>query len=90
MGGTEFQLAVKRAVPHGCTFKGFPQHFTHQHAPSMLSSLMQSTTGLAIVQCKGEQARLAPRPRAATSLQPACKQPATSLQQTWRNLATRL
>ena len=48
-------------MPHGCTFKGFPQHFTHQHAPSMLSSLMQSTTGLAIVQCKGEQARLAPR-----------------------------
>ena len=90
LGGTEFQLAVKRAVPHGCTFKGFPQHFTHQHAPSMLSSLMQSTTGLAIVQCKGEQARLAPLP----ALQPTCNQPATSLatslQQTWSNLATRL
>ena len=76
LGGTEFQLAVKRAVPHGCTFKGFPQHFTHQHAPSMLSSLMQSTTGLAIVQCKGEQARLAPLP----ALQPACNQPATNLE----------
>jgi centrosomal protein CEP76 len=63
LGGTEFQLAVKRAVPHGCTFKGFPQHFTHQHAPSMLASLMQSTTGLDIVQCTGEQVRLALRLR---------------------------
>ena len=63
MGGTEFQLAVKRAVPHGCTFKGFPQHFTHQHTPSMLATLMQSAVGLAIVQCKGEQAHLALRLR---------------------------
>ena len=101
MGGTEFQLAIKRAVPHGCTFKGFPQHFTHQHAPSMLSSLMQSTTGLAIVQCKGKQAarlyhlyhtsRPAPalQPachQRATSVQPACNQRATSVQPTGRDL----
>ena len=45
-------------MPHGCTFKGFPQHFTHQHAPSILASLLQSPVGLAIVQSKGEQARL--------------------------------
>jgi centrosomal protein CEP76 len=29
VGGAEFQLAIKRAVASGQTFKGFPQHFTH-------------------------------------------------------------
>ena len=63
MGGSEFRLAIKRAVPHGHTFKGFPQHFTHQHAPTMLAALLQSPVALGIVQCTGERVRLALRLR---------------------------
>ena len=63
VGGAEFQLAIKRAVPQAHTFRGFPLHFTHQHAPTMLSALLRSEVGLAIVQCSGTHARLAVRLR---------------------------
>ena len=63
VGGAEFQLAIKRAVPQAHTFRGFPAHFTHMHAPSMLAQLLRSDVGLAIVQCGGDSARLAVRLR---------------------------
>lgn len=63
VGAPEFQAAVRRAVPVGHTFKGFPTHFTHTRASAMLSSLIRTEPSLEIMQSRAPQVQLALRLR---------------------------
>ena len=65
VGSAEFESAVKRAVPVGATFKGYPLHFTHARPAPMFASVLRSEVGASIVQGREKGARLAVRARVA-------------------------
>ncbi|XP_023669330.1 centrosomal protein of 76 kDa [Paramormyrops kingsleyae] len=71
-GNEEFQDAVRRAVPDGHTFKGFPIHFTHRNARRAFATSMRSPFCDEIVCCRGDQVRLAVRVRVYTYAESAC------------------
>lgn len=58
---TDFQQAVRRAVPEGFTFKGFPIQFNHTHAERIWRALCDSPSLLEIVQTRGDRVRFAVR-----------------------------
>ncbi|TRY84949.1 hypothetical protein DNTS_019027, partial [Danionella cerebrum] len=62
-GDEEFQDAVRRAVPDGHTFKGFPIHFLHQNARRVFATSLRSPFCEEIVCCRGDHVRLAVRVR---------------------------
>ncbi|XP_069393642.1 centrosomal protein of 76 kDa isoform X2 [Paralichthys olivaceus] len=62
-GNEEFQDAVRRAVPDGHTFKGFPRHFLHRSARRAFATCLRSPFCQEIVSCRGDHVRLAVRAR---------------------------
>ncbi|XP_030068263.1 centrosomal protein of 76 kDa [Microcaecilia unicolor] len=71
-GNEEFQDAIRRAVPDGHTFKGFPIHFLHRNARRAFATCLRSSFCEEIICCRGDQMRLAVRVRAFPYPESAC------------------
>uniref|UniRef100_A0A8D0HAR7 Centrosomal protein of 76 kDa n=1 Tax=Sphenodon punctatus TaxID=8508 RepID=A0A8D0HAR7_SPHPU len=71
-GNEEFQDAIRRAVPDGHTFKGFPIHFVYRNARRAFATCLRSPFFEEIVSCRGDQVRLAVRVRVFTYPESAC------------------
>ncbi|XP_041648664.1 centrosomal protein of 76 kDa isoform X3 [Cheilinus undulatus] len=71
-GNEEFQDAVRRAVPDGHTFKGFPIHFLHRNARRAFATCLRSPFCEEIVNCRGDHVRLAVRVRVFFYPENAC------------------
>ncbi|XP_064803065.1 centrosomal protein of 76 kDa isoform X3 [Oncorhynchus masou masou] len=71
-GNEEFQDAVRRAVPDGHTFKGFPIHFLHHNARRAFATCLRSPFCDEIVCCRGDHVRLAVRVRVFAYPESAC------------------
>ncbi|XP_029360196.1 centrosomal protein of 76 kDa isoform X1 [Echeneis naucrates] len=71
-GNEEFQDAVRRAVPDGHTFKGFPIHFLHRSARRAFATCLKSLFCQEIVCCRGDHVRLAVRVRVFVYPENAC------------------
>ncbi|XP_077208924.1 centrosomal protein of 76 kDa isoform X2 [Paroedura picta] len=71
-GNEEFQDAVRRAVPDGHTFKGFPIHFVYRNARRAFATCLRSPFCEEIVSCRGDQVRLAVRVRVFVYPESAC------------------
>ncbi|XP_073187755.1 centrosomal protein of 76 kDa isoform X3 [Lepidochelys kempii] len=71
-GNEEFQDAIRRAVPDGHTFKGFPIHFVYRNARRAFSTCLRSPFCEEIICCRGDQVRLAVRVRVFTYPESAC------------------
>ncbi|XP_060905695.1 centrosomal protein of 76 kDa [Labrus mixtus] len=71
-GNEEFQDAVRRAVPDGHTFKGFPIHFLHRNARRAFATCLRSSVCEEIVCCRGDHVRLAVRVRVFAFPENAC------------------
>ncbi|XP_056142658.1 centrosomal protein of 76 kDa [Lampris incognitus] len=71
-GNEEFQDAVRRAVPDGHTFKGFPIHFLHRNARRAFATCFRSPFCEEIVCCRGDHVRLAVRVRVFVYPENAC------------------
>ena len=52
-GGGEFAAAVRRSVPRGFGFRGFPVQFNHVSPARMMSTLLASPTALDILRVSG-------------------------------------
>ncbi|CAF1278742.1 unnamed protein product [Adineta steineri] len=66
VGNEEFQEAVRRAVPNGHAFKGFPIQFVHKNARKAFVFSLRNNLCEEIVCCHGDQVRLAVRVRVFT------------------------
>ncbi|XP_037533110.1 centrosomal protein of 76 kDa isoform X2 [Nematolebias whitei] len=71
-GNEEFQDAVRRAVPDGHTFKGFPIHFLHRNARRAFATCLRSAFCEEVVCCRGDHVRLAVRVRVFVYPENAC------------------
>uniref|UniRef100_G1N9A1 Centrosomal protein of 76 kDa n=1 Tax=Meleagris gallopavo TaxID=9103 RepID=G1N9A1_MELGA len=71
-GNEEFQDAVRRAVPDGHTFKGFPIHFVYRNARRAFATCLRSPFCEEIICCRGDQVRLAVRVRVFAYPESAC------------------
>ncbi|CAN9514046.1 unnamed protein product [Ophioblennius macclurei] len=71
-GNEEFQDAVRRAVPDGHTFKGFPIHFLHRNARRAFSTCLRSSFCEEIICCRGDHVRLAVRVRVCVYPEDVC------------------
>ncbi|XP_043923127.1 centrosomal protein of 76 kDa [Protopterus annectens] len=71
-GNEEFQDAIRRAVPDGHTFKGFPIHFVHRNARRAFATCLRSPFCEEIICCRGDHVRLAVRVRVFTYPESAC------------------
>ncbi|XP_072317230.1 centrosomal protein of 76 kDa [Eucyclogobius newberryi] len=71
-GNEEFQDAVRRAVPDGHTFKGFPIHFLHRNARRAFTTSLRSPFCDEIICCRGDHVRLAVRVRVFVFPENAC------------------
>ncbi|XP_072902913.1 centrosomal protein of 76 kDa isoform X2 [Hemitrygon akajei] len=71
-GNEEFQDAIKRAVPDGHTFKGFPIHFVHRNPRRAFATCLRSPFCEEIICCRGDQVRLAVRVRVYPYPESAC------------------
>uniref|UniRef100_A0A5G2QTS9 Centrosomal protein of 76 kDa n=1 Tax=Sus scrofa TaxID=9823 RepID=A0A5G2QTS9_PIG len=71
-GNEEFQDAIRRAVPDGHTFKGFPIHFVYRNARRAFATCLRSPFCEEIICCRGDQVRLAVRVRVFTYPESAC------------------
>uniref|UniRef100_A0A8C5QYR8 Centrosomal protein of 76 kDa n=1 Tax=Leptobrachium leishanense TaxID=445787 RepID=A0A8C5QYR8_9ANUR len=71
-GNEEFQDAIRRAVPDGHTFKGFPIHFVHRNARRAFATCLRSPFCDEIISCRGDQIRLAVRVRVFSYPESAC------------------
>ncbi|KAJ7418400.1 Centrosomal protein of 76 kDa [Willisornis vidua] len=71
-GNEEFQDAIRKAVPDGHTFKGFPIHFVHRNARRAFATCLRSPFCEEIICCRGDQVRLAVRVRVFTYPESAC------------------
>nr|XP_006636031.1 PREDICTED: centrosomal protein of 76 kDa [Lepisosteus oculatus] len=71
-GNEEFQDAVRRAVPDGHTFKGFPIHFIHRNTRRAFATCLRSPFCDEIVCCRGDHVRIAVRVRVFTYPESAC------------------
>eukprot|EP00297_Palpitomonas_bilix_P002881 CAMPEP_0113908950 /NCGR_PEP_ID=MMETSP0780_2-20120614/26506_1 /TAXON_ID=652834 /ORGANISM="Palpitomonas bilix" /LENGTH=642 /DNA_ID=CAMNT_0000904555 /DNA_START=152 /DNA_END=2077 /DNA_ORIENTATION=- /assembly_acc=CAM_ASM_000599 len=54
VGNADFQHSVKRAVPEGNTFKGFPVQFVHRDPARMMGALKASTVAQDILATRGD------------------------------------
>ena len=61
VGNDDFQDAIKRAVPEGNTFKGFPIQLLHCNASKVFKSCLKSAICTGIIECRGDELRLAVR-----------------------------
>ncbi|KAL8560893.1 Centrosomal protein of 76 kDa [Nucella lapillus] len=71
-GNEEFQDAVRQAVPEGMTFKGYPIQFTHRNARKAFLTCLKASTCEEIINCRGDQVRLAVRVRVFPYPEQAC------------------
>lgn len=71
-GNEEFQDAIRRAVPDGHTFKGFPIHFVHRNARRAFSTCLRSPFCDEIICCRGDHVRIAVRVRVFPYPESAC------------------
>ncbi|KAL2083856.1 hypothetical protein ACEWY4_019374 [Coilia grayii] len=71
-GNEEFQDAVRRAVPDGHTFKGFPIQFLHHSANRAFATCLRSHFCEEIIGCRGDHVRLAVRVRVFAYPESAC------------------
>ncbi|XP_019401150.1 PREDICTED: centrosomal protein of 76 kDa isoform X2 [Crocodylus porosus] len=71
-GNEEFQDAIRRAVPDGHTFKGFPIHFVYRNARRAFATCLRSPFCEEIICCRGDQVRLAVRVRVFAYPESAC------------------
>lgn len=71
-GNEEFQQAIRRAIPDGHTFKGFPIQFVHRNARRAFSTCLRSPVCEEIICCRGDHVRLAVRVRVFTYPESAC------------------
>nr|XP_032826957.1 centrosomal protein of 76 kDa [Petromyzon marinus] len=71
-GNDEFQDAVRRFVPDGHTFKGFPIHLLSRNARRALATALRSPFCDEIVSCRGDEVRLAVRTRVFVYPENAC------------------
>lgn len=60
-GNEEFQAGVKRLVPRGHSFKGYPTCFNTTNPDAILATLLKSPAAVDIVDCKGIATRHALR-----------------------------
>ncbi|KAL1521280.1 hypothetical protein AB1Y20_020949 [Prymnesium parvum] len=65
-GTLEFQAAIRRLVPEGFTFKGFPQHLLILDAQAAMAQWLRNEVALDILQCRGTLAKYALRVRVFT------------------------
>lgn len=63
VGSEEFQQGIKRAVPEGHTFKGFPIQFAHLNHPSIFVALTKEKIAADILATRGDAVRFAVRCR---------------------------
>lgn len=59
----DFHAGVKKDVPEGHTFKGFPIHFTHTHTKRIVAACMRDKICNDIIECVGDHVRFALRIR---------------------------
>ncbi|XP_019380609.1 PREDICTED: centrosomal protein of 76 kDa isoform X3 [Gavialis gangeticus] len=71
-GNEEFQDAIRRAVPDGHTFKGFPIHFVYRNARRAFATCLRSPFCEELICCRGDQVRLAVRVRVFAYPESAC------------------
>ncbi|XP_056900186.1 centrosomal protein of 76 kDa isoform X2 [Takifugu flavidus] len=71
-GNEEFQDAVRRAVPDGHTFKGYPTQLLHLNARRAFASCLRYPICEEIVCCRGDSVRLAVRVRVFVYPENAC------------------
>lgn len=71
-GNEEFQQAIRRAIPDGHTFKGFPIQFVHRNARRAFATCLRSPVCEEIICCRGDHVRLAVRVRVFTYPEGAC------------------
>lgn len=71
-GNEEFQQAIRRAIPDGHTFKGFPIQFVHRNARRAFATCLRSLVCEEIICCRGDHVRLAVRVRVFTYPEGAC------------------
>lgn len=60
-GAELFSAALMNTVPEGYTFKGFPVHFTHHSPRRAFSSILNSSIGREVIECRGDSVTLAVR-----------------------------
>ncbi|ELT93283.1 hypothetical protein CAPTEDRAFT_130762 [Capitella teleta] len=60
-GNSEFQQAIRRAVPDGHTFKGYPIQFVHCNSRRAFNACLRSNVCEEIINCRGDHVRLAVR-----------------------------
>ncbi|KAK7481686.1 hypothetical protein BaRGS_00027059 [Batillaria attramentaria] len=71
-GNEEFQDAVRQAVPDGQTFKGYPIQFTHRSPRKAFLTCLKAPICEEIINCRGDQVRLALRVRIFPYPESAC------------------
>eukprot|EP01137_Pigoraptor_chileana_P005113 Opistho-2@47775 len=64
VGNEDFESVIRRAVPEGQTFKGFPIQFSHRSTRRMFAACLKSAVCGEIVDCRGDAVRHAVRVRA--------------------------
>jgi centrosomal protein CEP76 len=57
----DFQMGVKRSIPDGHTFKGFPMAFNHTHPQRMMQTMSKSKQCREILVTRGDVVRMAIR-----------------------------
>lgn len=62
-GNEDFQDAIRRNVPEGHTFKGFPIQFIHTNARRAFATCLKAAICEEIICCRGDQIKLAVRVR---------------------------
>ena len=55
----DFQMGVKRSIPDGHTFKGFPMFFNHTHPQRMMQAMIKSKKFKEILLSRGDITRMA-------------------------------
>jgi len=80
-GLSDFDDAVRRSVPVGHVFKGYPTCFGHRHAHRMFRALTEVGLGRDILSTQGDQVRFALRARVVVYPEDVCP--------TWLMLAVR-
>lgn len=71
-GNEEFQQAIRRCVPDGHTFKGYPIQFVHRNARRAFYGCLRSPICDEIINCRGDLLRLALRVRVYTYPESVC------------------
>ncbi|KAJ3307431.1 Centrosomal protein of 76 kDa [Kappamyces sp. JEL0829] len=57
----DFQMGIKKSIPDGHTFKGFPMSFNHTHPQRIMQALVRSKQSRDIMLMRGDMVRMAVR-----------------------------